>query len=468
MGGTHSRRNTDPGRRGHGVNPAPDLSDTMDLHLGRGRTKPAGEGDDPFLLGADSTVTDQDQGHSHSHGHGGRPAPASHRSRMVLSLLLVPLFAATVLGGYLLWPAGARAPVPDALLGPDGRPVVTVNGTLLRSQRGPCTASLPPGTDPTQLTGPAAQACVDYQVLVTSGPDAGATRTVEQAYDPTAPAFHAGDKVRLGRSSSAGGNADYQVSDYQRGRPLGLLAIAFAVMVVLVARWRGLAALAGMAFTYLALVYFLLPALLDGRSPLAVSLVGASGVLFVLLYLAHGPSARTSAALLGTLASLGLTGALGYAAIGFTRLTGLGSDDSNYLHAFAGKVSLTGLVLAGLIIGSLGLLNDVTVTQASAVWELAEARLGAHPRELFRAGMRIGRDHIASSVYTIMLAYAGAALPSLLLFALADRSAYDVVTGDLVAAEVVRTAVGGIGLVASVPITTGIAALIAGGRPAAR
>ncbi len=414
-------------------------------------------------------------GHGHGHGRGGgRPAAASRRSRIVLAFLLVPLFAATAVGVFALWPGTGHRPVPDVFRAPDGTPVTLVNATIERAERGPCgggtvsEAASTPAPAPTATSAPTGQqttasatACLELTVLITSGPDAGRTRPLEQSVDPAGPTFSAGDKVRLGRSTSPGGGVDYYLSDFQRGRPLGVLALVFALVVVAVARWRGLAALVGMALTYLTLVFFLLPALLEGRSPVAVSLVSSAAVLFILLYLAHGPSARTSCALLGTLAGLGLTGVLGYLAIRLTMLTGLGSDESATLKAFDGRLSLTGLILAGLVIGSLGLLNDVTVTQASAVWELADASPHAAPPELYRSAMRIGRDHIASSIYTIMMAYAGAALPSLLLFTLADRSALDVVTGDLVAAEVVRTAVGAIGLVLSVPITTGIAALVA-------
>jgi uncharacterized membrane protein len=386
-----------------------------------------------------------------------------------LAAILVPLFIATLGGAYLLWPGTDRVPTPRDLAGPDGRPVTLVDATVLSSRRGPCDANLPPGTElPADTGGEAAIACIDVAVRLTSGPDAGSARMIQESFDPKRPVFKAGDRVRVGRTTAtAGGDGTpqyYEVADYERSRPLTVLALVFAAVVVAVARWRGLAALAGMGLTFLILVFFLFPALLQGSSPIAVSLVTSSGVLFVLLYLAHGPSARTSTALVGTLLSLGLTGALGYLAIELTRLTGLGSEDMATLTAFT-ELDLTGLILASLVIGSLGLLNDVTVTQASAVWELSDAAPGAGVGTLYKAGMRIGRDHIASAIYTIMLAYTGAALPLLLLLALADRSAYDVITGDLLAAEVVRTAVGSIGLVASVPITTGIAALIASRRP---
>jgi uncharacterized membrane protein len=388
----------------------------------------------------------------------------------MLALLLVPLALATVVGAFLLWPGTDRVEVPPALAGPDGRPVTLVDAVVQSARRGPCDAYLPEGEQlPPEAAAGVDDACVDVVVRITSGPDAGNTKTIEESVDPAKPVFEAGDKVRVARTIAAdrkGAGSEetqYYLADYARGLPLGIIALVFAVVVVAIARWRGFGALIGMALTYLALVFFLLPALLQGSSPIAVALVTSAAVLYILLYLAHGPSARTSTALLGTLLSLGLTGALGYLAIELTRLTGLGSEDMAQLTAFA-KLDLTGLILAGLVIGALGLLNDVTVTQASAVWELSDASPGAGPRTLYRAGMRIGRDHIASAIYTIMLAYTGAALPSLLLFSLAGRSPYDVITGDLVAAEVVRTAIGSIGLVASVPITTAIAAVIASRR----
>jgi uncharacterized membrane protein len=234
--------------------------------------------------------------------------------------------------------------------------------------------------------------------------------------------------------------------------------------VVLVARWRGLAALVGLGVAYGVLVFFLLPALLAGEPALPVGLTAAATILFVVLYLAHGVSARTSTALLGTLLSLGLTGALALAVTGAVRITGLASEEVTTVQTAAPAVSVSGLVLCGVVIGALGVLNDVTVTQASAVWELHDTAPGLPRRRLYRAAMRIGRDHIASSVYTLVLAYAGSAIPLLLLVSLSGRSVHDIVTSDGIAQEVVRGLVGGIGLVASVPITTATAAYLMAGR----
>jgi uncharacterized membrane protein len=147
-------------------------------------------------------------------------------------------------------------------------------------------------------------------------------------------------------------------------------------------------------------------------------------------------------------------------------LTGLSEEDNNAVAAYLGNVSITGLLLAGFIIGSLGVLNDVTVTQASTVFELADT--GASRRSIFLGAMRVGRDHIASTVYTLVLAYAGSALPLLLLFSVANRALSDVLTSETVAIEIARSAVGGIALALSVPLTTAIAAVLATPHTTAR
>ena len=264
----------------------------------------------------------------------------------------------------------------------------------------------------------------------------------------------------LGYEPGAEAGTEYFYADQQRDRPLLGLTVLFAIAVIGFGRLKGVRALLGLAVSLGVLVVFVLPALLDGRSPLGVAVVGASAVMFVALYLAHGLNVRTTIAVLGTLASLLLTGVLAAAFIGASRFTGLVSDEATFLNAVAGQVNLRGLLLAGVIIGSLGVLDDVTVTQASAVWELHLANPAYRARDLYRAATRIGRDHIASTVNTLVLAYAGASLPLLVLFTLADRSLGEVVTGEVIAQEVVRTLVGSIGLVASVPLTTGLAAFV--------
>jgi uncharacterized membrane protein len=303
------------------------------------------------------------------------------------------------------------------------------------------------------------------RVAIDSGPNAGAETLLEFTPGPGQPQLAAGQHIRIIRQVDEHGTTTYGFYDYARGWPLIVLALAFAMVIVAVARWRGLLALVGILVAFGVLVVFLLPALRDGAPAVPVALVASAAILYVVIYLAHGVNLRTSAALMGTLSSLLLAGGLSWAAIGLAHLTGLSEEQSSEVAAYLGHVSITGLLLAGFIIGSLGVLNDVTVTQASTVFELAQLGGTSSRRAIFLGAMRVGRDHIASTVYTLVLAYAGSSLPLLLLFSVANRSLHDVLTGESVAVELARSAVGGIALALSVPLTTAIAAVLATPEP---
>ena len=248
--------------------------------------------------------------------------------------------------------------------------------------------------------------------------------------------------------------AQYQFSDFERSIPLIVIAVAFALAVIIVARWRGFAALLGLGFAGFILVKFMFPALVSGTNPLLVGLVGSSAIMFVVLYAAHGFSARTSTALVGTLFGLVTAALLGWGATHWAHLTGVSAEDDYILSAAAPDMSLTSVVLCGIIVAGLGVLNDVTITQASAVWELADS--DPDQNKLFSKAMRIGRDHIASTVYTIAFATAGASLPVLLLIAIYNRPLFQVLQTEQFAAELIRTMVGSIGLILAVPLTTAI------------
>ncbi len=223
-----------------------------------------------------------------------------------------------------------------------------------------------------------------------------------------------------------------------------------------------LRALVGLVIAFGVVVGFLLPALLDGKPAIPVALVAGAVILYAVLYLAHGVSLKTSSALLGTLAAMVLAAVLSYLCIELTHLTGLSEEQNTNVQTYIEHIDITGLLLAGFIIGSLGVLNDVTITQASSAFELAELDKHASRRKVFGGAMRVGRDHIASTVYTLVLAYAGGgALPLLLLFSVSGRPLQDVLVGDAVAIEIVRSAVGGIALALSVPLTTAIAVILA-------
>ncbi|MEK8227014.1 YibE/F family protein [Oerskovia sp. M15] len=220
--------------------------------------------------------------------------------------------------------------------------------------------------------------------------------------------FEVGDRLRLLHLQQAAGTGHpYVFLDFARGVPIAVLAIACAVLVLVVARLRGLAALAGLAVALVVIAQFTLPALLSGQNALYVALVTSSAVMFVVLYVAHGFTARTSTAMIGTLVGLALTAVLASWGARTSHITGLTSEEALWLPSYAPAIDLQGIAICGMVLAGMGVLNDVTITQASTVWELRAVAPGASRRELFSRAMRIGRDHIASTVYTIAFAYVG-------------------------------------------------------------
>ncbi|GAA4869582.1 hypothetical protein GCM10023222_25200 [Saccharopolyspora cebuensis] len=369
--------------------------------------------------------------------------------KRLLALALVPFALAAVLGVLLLHPFGQERST-GADLGLGQHPV---RGEVVAAQAGPCTSG---------ATGPAADDCVELRIRMTDGPRPGETIEQVMPTGPSTPEFGVGDRIVL---SYAGANPErassYQVVDFQREVPLLVLGLVFAAAVLVLGRWQGLAALVALGITFLLIVVFVLPSILAGRDPLLVAVVGAGLIMFVVLYLTHGFSARTSTAVLGTLLSLSLIGLLSALFSAATRLTGLDENTTNLIGTLGTEIDARGLLLAGIVIGALGVLDDVTVTQTSAVWELRRANPTLPFGRLYAAGLQIGRDHVASAVNTLVLAYAGTALPLLLAYSLSGRSFAEIVSSQAVAQEVVRTLVGSIGLIAAVPITTAIAAAVA-------
>ncbi len=294
---------------------------------------------------------------------------------------------------------------------------------------------------------------------IVKGEEEAGAKPIDTFNDPTI-VLEPGDKVRALELTTG----ELGFSDFERGSPMLLLFIVYVIVVVVVARWRGLGALLGLMVAFGVVFFFTIPALFDGGNALVIGLVTGSGALFALLYIAHGPNARTTTAYLGTLAGLVVTTVLAWWAVDASKLNGLWSEDRQHLQFFDRGVSLQGILLCGIVLAGLGVLNDVTVTQASAVWELRAARPDLTWIQLFARGMRIGRDHIASTVYTIAFAYVGAALPTLMFISLYGTSLGYTLTSSDIAEEVVRTLVGSIGLVLAVPLTTAIGALVVAGR----
>ncbi|MEE4022292.1 YibE/F family protein [Gordonia sp. PKS22-38] len=428
------------------------------------------------------------RGHGHGHGHGVSEIPAvlSPFARWIVIGSLTLIGVVVAIGAVLLWPSDGEHPIPMQYRSADGGSIRTVDGHVVAQVRADCLNPLA-GTvqdDPVfQIEGVSSEGpCIVSTVRLDSGDDEGRHTLLEVptnraqsglaepgAVEPSPgaldqpqagqPSLQVDDRIRLAVVPGPDGTTRYTFFDFHRTVPTIIWGLLFVGAVVLVAAWRGFRSIIGLAFAFGVLAVFTLPAILDGKSPVAVAVVSSAAILFVVLYLAHGVSLRTSSALLGTLTSLVLAGVLSWLAIETMHLTGLSGDQTTNLQVYQGSISVSGLLLAGFIIGTLGVLNDVTITQASAAFELAAA---GEPTRLatFRAAMRVGRDHIASTVYTLVFAYAGSALPLLLLFSVAQQPFGSLVTTDALAVELARSFVGGIAIALSVPLTTLIAAAL--------
>lgn len=356
----------------------------------------------------------------------------------------------TIVGIIALWPSG------------EGRQTIVENADNLGliSERIDATVDEITGRRCSYSTLADPQDCYDLTLTLTEGDDAGVVVSLPElnvVFHRAVPDLEVGDAVVLGYFASTN---TYFYADRDREGSLLWLAGLFAVVVIALGRFRGVLALAGMAVALVVLVAFVAPSALDGNDPLLVSVVAASAIAFVSLYLTHGFTPTTTVALAGTLAALGLTLGLSWAFFEFAELTGLAGEQGLVLPSIAENLDVGALVLGGAIIGALGALDDVTVTQVSTVAELRHRSPQLPTSELVASGIRVGRDHIASTVNTLLLAYAGASMPLLLLFAVSDQSLAEVANSEVIAVEIVRTLCGSIGLVAAVPITTALAAAV--------
>jgi uncharacterized membrane protein len=287
---------------------------------------------------------------------------------------------------------------------------------------------------------------------------------VQTSLSVPASAMRIGDDVTAMKLSESYGNltTPYVFMDFQRGTPLLVLAGLFMVVVVAVARRKGAAALLGLVGALACVWLFLLPALTAGRNPLLVALVAASAVMFIVVYLAHGISIKTTTALLGTFAGVAVVVLGAWIAIPAIHLTPQIHEEMSWLKSYVPGIDVSGVLLCGMVLAGVGVLNDVTITQASAVWELHAADPHASRFELFTRAMRIGRDHIASTVYTIAFAYVGSALAVLTLTTMMDYSLRTLFTFEDIAEELVPIFVASIALILAIPLTTAIGAALAG------
>ncbi len=382
------------------------------------------------------------------------------RSASWLVLVVLAVAVAALAGMALTWPTGPRAGQDPTEAGA----VDFVTGRVTDSRWETCDGTVedvePDGSVPAEVR------CLRVTAEVPGDVPGGSVDVYATA--GLAPAdVPAGTRVVLERYPAADGQPEvWAWGDFARGVPLTAFTVVFGLLTVAVAGVRGLRALVGLAVAFGVLGAYLLPAVVAGENALVVALCASAAIVVTVLYLAHGVSLRTTTALVGTLAGLALVTGLGVAGAALAHLQPVTSEDTFQLARLLGDDGvqvLRGVFLCGVVLAGLGVLNDVTITQASAVWELRAADPTAGVRELFTRGMRIGRDHIASTVYTIAFAYAGASLPVLLLLEVYSQPLARTLTSGAFAEEIVRTLAGSIGLVLAIPLTTAIAAVVASG-----
>jgi uncharacterized membrane protein len=365
----------------------------------------------------------------------------------VFAAIVAALALAAVAGMAILWPGDVDTKVGEAIV------TKSDTATVLSVSEFPC-AGL--NTD----------VCREVRIRLESGEDDGAVKQLVLDNGTIDPDVSEGDELRVVRNVVPPGadpvpGREYSISDFDRQGPLLLLVAIFAGVVILFGRWRGAMSLIGLGLSLAVVLGFMVPAILDGRSTLAVAIVGSVAVMLTTILLAHGAGPKSLAAIVGTAASLVVTVGLAVLFTDLTHLTGLASEEATFLQINDAGVSLEGLLLAGMIVAALGVLDDVTVSQSSTVLALRAANPGQSFRELFTLAMDVGRDHVSATVNTLVLAYVGASLPLLLIFSSGQIDFLDAVNLEIIAKEVVATLVGSIGLIAAVPITTALAVLLA-------
>jgi uncharacterized membrane protein len=274
--------------------------------------------------------------------------------------------------------------------------------------------------------------------------------------------YKEGDKVLLAQSYDAEGNPAYFITDYVRSGVLWALISVFAALLIVAGRLKGLRSLLSLALTFLVIIKFIIPKILAGSNPLVITLIGSVFILLIIIYVTEGFKTRAHISVISIFISLAITILFSRLFVGLSKLTGAGSEDVFFLMNIEGAaINLQGLLLAGIIIGALGVLDDVVISQVAATEEISKANSGLGMADLFKKSYSVGVSHIASMTNTLFLAYAGVSLPLLILF-VSGESAFagweQAINTELIATEIVRTLSGSIGLILSVPIATFIAA----------
>lgn len=427
--------------------------------------------------GSDPLAEAVQHGHSHAHSHGTsddrplleriHPRNVDPRRitwtlpRAVLFIALVAGFIATSIAVVLQWPEG-EPNTGDAFHQTSGLAQDMNSGTVVLETTGSCNSpaigrafdTSPPSGHVSDTTTSCPQVIVD----ITSGPDEGRRTLLAATKSEGSADLPVGQDILMTTGSAEDGYT-YGFQDYERTTPVWVWLILTLVAIVVVGAWRGLRSIVGLAVTLGIFGVFLLPALARGGDPVLLAITACSAVLYLALFLVHGMNWKTASSLGGTLAAMLVGTALAWLAIDTNQLRGLADENNMQIMLYLPGVSISGLLLAGFIIGTLGVLNDVTVAQASTITELRQLDPTASNIRLFGTAMRVGRDHLASTVYTLVLSYAGAALPLLVLLSVSGRDLGHILTSDIMATEILRSATGSLALVAAVPLTTAIAAV---------
>jgi uncharacterized membrane protein len=375
--------------------------------------------------------------------------------------LVAAIAVATAIAIVVMWPGGTEVELAQGLSAPTEKAEVV-------------------GVSEETCPQPQTSTCITAEIETAGGEEA----TLPLGDTQFAPELAVGDEIRVSRpagvpagEATAGvGATDEEVAahgsapppaftfvDFDRRSSMLWLAAAFAALVILFGRLRGALSLVGLALSLGVVVLFIVPAILDGSSPLFVAIVGSLAVMLITISLAHGLGPKSLAAILGTSASLVLVAVLAVVFTELANLTGLAEEQSTLLQLSGAELSLSGLLVAGMVIGALGVLDDVTVSQASTVLALRRTNSELGFAELYRRAINVGRDHVSATVNTLVLAYVGASLPLLLIFGSGELGLLDAANVETVAEPVIAMLVGSIGLIAAVPITTALAATLSRG-----
>ena len=298
------------------------------------------------------------------------------------------------------------------------------------------------------------------KILVTKGDKKGEEIISENGTQPMGHTnkYRVGDEILISQMIDAEGNEIYYIVDYIRTKSLGILFAIFTVLAVLVGRKKGFLSLLSMALSFLIIFVFLLPQIEQGKDPILITILTSMIIIPITFYLSHGFNKKTTIAIVGTIIALIITGILSVIFSNLVHLSGAESEEVLFLQGMNNTTyNLKGLLLAGILIGTLGIMDYITISQTSIVHQLYDLKKDISTKELFKRSLELGRDHIASMINTLILVYAGASMPLLLLFLSDDRTFSEVISLEVVSTEIVRTLVGSIGLILAVPITTYLA-----------